>query len=288
MRAGNLERFFKMKNYSIKNVLFSGVLRSALVLLLLTVCSPRSVYSLIEEEINNIEVYQKSKDGVVNISSVVIQYDFFLNPVPGEGVGSGSIIDAEGYILTNNHVIRNARQLDVTLADGKKFKARLVGSEPSLDLAMIKIEPRGELLKPLRFGNSENLRVGDKVLAIGNPFGLEQTLTTGIISFIGRDLRVDRDLVIENMIQTDASINPGNSGGPLLDSKGKIIGVNTAILSPTGTSVGVGFAIPADQVKKVLSELRGETWHIWHIFILLGILTIFIIWRIISRAGSRK
>lgn len=275
---------------SSKSYFFPGVLNRIVILLCFCVCFlPHPVYALIEEEINNIQVYQKTKDGVVNISSVVIQYDFFLNPVPGEGVGSGSIIDTKGHILTNNHVIRNAQQLDVTLADGRKFKAKLVGSEPSLDLAMIKIEPKGAPLKPLTLGNSRDLHIGDKVLAIGNPFGLDQTLTTGIISFIGRDLRVGKDLVIENMIQTDASINPGNSGGPLLDSNGNIIGINTAIFSPTGSSVGVGFALPVDQVKNVLKKLKKETWMPNPIvFIVLGVLIVFIIWRIISRAGSYR
>lgn len=213
---------------------------------------------LTEDEKNNITVYQKASPSVVNIISTVITRDFFLNPIPREGSGSGSIIDTKGHILTNNHVIRDAQKLEVTLADGSKWPAKLVGTDPDNDLAVIKINAQPERLKPLPFGDSKKLQVGQKVLAIGNPFGLGLTLTTGIISSLGRTIRSEVGTTIEDVIQTDASINPGNSGGPLLNSQGEIIGVNTAILSPTGASVGIGFAIPVNTAKRIVPELIAK------------------------------
>lgn len=195
---------------------------------------------------------------MVNVISTVITRDFFLNPIPREGSGSGLIIDTRGHILTNNHVIRDAQKLEVTLVDGSKWPAKLVGTDPDTDLAVLKINAPPEKLKPLSFGDSKKLQVGQKVLAIGNPFGLGLTLTTGIISSLGRTIRSEVGTTIEDVIQTDASINPGNSGGPLLNSEGEIIGVNTAILSPTGVSVGIGFAIPVNTAKRIASELMAK------------------------------
>ncbi len=212
-------------------------------------------FALTEDEKNNVSIYQKASPSVVNVTSTVITRDFFLNPIPREGSGSGSIIDTRGHILTNNHVIRDAQKLEVTLADGSKWPAKLIGTDPDTDLAVIKINSPPEKIKPLAFGDSQKLRVGQKVLAIGNPFGLGLTLTTGIISSLGRTIRSEVGTTIEDVIQTDASINPGNSGGPLLNSEGAIIGVNTAILSPTGVSVGIGFAIPVNTARRVSSEL---------------------------------
>jgi len=215
-------------------------------------------FALTDDEKNNVSIYQKASPSVVNVISTVITRDFFLNPTPREGSGSGSIIDTRGHILTNNHVIRDAQKLEVTLVDGSKWPAKLIGTDPDTDLAVIKINSPPEKLKPLPFGDSRKLQVGQKVLAIGNPFGLGLTLTTGIISSLGRTIRSEVGTTIEDVIQTDASINPGNSGGPLLNSEGEIIGINTAILSPTGVSVGIGFAIPVNTAKRISSELLSK------------------------------
>jgi putative serine protease PepD len=218
-----------------------------------------------EDEENNISIYRRVGPGVVNITSVVVQRDFFFNPIPREGAGSGSIIDDAGHILTNHHVIRNSRKLEVTLSDGSKWPARFVGADPDNDLAVIKIDAPKEKLTVIPMGDSSGLQIGQKVLAIGNPFGLGQTLTTGIISSLGRSIRSDAGTLIEDVIQTDAAINPGNSGGPLLDSKGRIIGINSAIISPTGASVGIGFAIPANTARRILPELiaKGHVSYPW-------------------------
>jgi len=214
--------------------------------------------ALTDDEKNNVAIYQKASPSVVNVISTVISRDFFFNPVPREGSGSGSIIDIRGHILTNNHVIRDAQKLEVTLVDGSKWPAKLIGTDPDSDLAVIKINSPPEKLKPLSFGDSRKLQVGQKVLALGNPFGLGLTLTTGIISSLGRTIRSEVGTTIEDVIQTDASINPGNSGGPLLNSEGEIIGVNTAIISPTGASVGIGFAIPVNTAKRIAAELIAK------------------------------
>jgi len=217
-----------------------------------------SPLALTDDEKNNVAVYQKASPSVVNIISSVITRDFFLNPVPREGSGSGSVIDSKGYILTNNHVIKDARKLEVTLADGSKWPASLIGADPDNDLAVIKIEAPTPKLKPLPWSDSQKLQVGQKVMAIGNPFGLGLTLTTGIISSLGRTIRSEVGTQIEGVIQTDASINPGNSGGPLLNSEGEMIGINTAILSPTGGSVGIGFAIPVNTAKRIVPQLISK------------------------------
>ncbi len=214
--------------------------------------------ALTEDERNNISIYQKASLSVVNVTSTVITRDFFLNPIPREGSGSGSIIDNRGHVLTNNHVIRDAQKLEVTLSDGAKFPAKLVGTDPDNDLAVIQVNAPGEKLKPLPLGDSRRLQVGQKVLAIGNPFGLGLTLTTGVISSLGRNIRSEVGTMIEELIQTDASINPGNSGGPLLNSDGEIIGINTAIISPTGASVGIGFAIPVNSAKRIIPQLISK------------------------------
>jgi putative serine protease PepD len=213
---------------------------------------------LTDDEKNNVNIYQKVSPSVVNVISTVITRDFFFNPIPREGSGSGSIIDARGHILTNNHVIRDAKKLEVTLADGSKWPATLVGTDPDNDLAVIKIDAPADKLKPLPLGDSQKLQVGQKVLAIGNPFGLGLTLTTGIISSVGRNIRSEVGTMIEDLIQTDASINPGNSGGPLLNSEGEMIGINTAIISPTGVSVGIGFAIPVNTAKRMVPQLISK------------------------------
>ncbi|MFH2218706.1 MAG: trypsin-like peptidase domain-containing protein [Pseudomonadota bacterium] len=222
-------------------------------------------WSLTKDEENSITVYKTAARGVVNITSVVVERDFFHGLIPREGAGSGTIIDNRGHILTNNHVIKDAHRIEVTLSDGSKWPGRLVGTDTDNDLAVIRIDAPAERLEPLPLGDSSNLRVGQKVLAIGNPFGLSETLTTGIISSIGRSIRSPGGMLIEDLIQTDAAINMGNSGGPLLDSNGEIIGINTAIFSPSGGSVGIGFAIPVDAAKQIIPALieKGYVSHPW-------------------------
>jgi S1-C subfamily serine protease len=204
------------------------------------------------EEQNNISVYRKSIGSVVNITSRVMTYDFFYGLVPQEGQGSGFVIDKEGRILTNYHVIADARQVEVTLHDRKKYKAAIVGVDKSHDLAIVQI--KADDLQPMTLGDSTNLQVGQKVYAIGNPFGLAGTLTQGIVSSI-RQVQEPDGLVIDEAIQTDAAINPGNSGGPLLNSHGAVIGINTIIASSVGQSAGIGFAIPINTAKAVVNDL---------------------------------
>lgn len=222
---------------------------------LLPVQSSPDVF-LTPDEQNNISVYTARNQGVVNITTETVSYSLFFEPVPQEGAsGSGSIIDRRGYILTNNHVISRAVRVFVTLATGSRFEAQVVGVDPENDLAVLKIDAGSEELTVIPLGSTANLRVGQKVIAIGNPFSFDRTMTTGIVSGLGRPIRSQSGTVINNMIQTDASINPGNSGGPLLDNQGSLIGVNTMIYTPTGGSVGVGFAVPVETAKRVIPDL---------------------------------
>ena len=208
--------------------------------------------SLDGEEQNNIGVYRKNIDSVVNITSKAVTFDFFYGLMPQEGQGSGFIIDKEGHILTNYHVIADARQVEVTLHNRKKYRATVIGMDKSHDLAVIQIKAPN--LTPMVLGESRNLQVGQKVYAIGNPFGLSGTMTRGIISSI-RPVQEPDGLVIDEAIQTDAAINPGNSGGPLLNWHGEVIGINTMIASNVGQSAGIGFAIPINTAKAVLNDL---------------------------------
>jgi S1-C subfamily serine protease len=209
--------------------------------------------SLDAEEQNNITVYRKNIASVVNITSRVMTFDFFYGPVPQEGQGSGFVIDKDGHILTNYHVIADARQVEVTLHNRKKYKATIVGTDKSHDLAIVQIKAPD--LQPMTLGDSANLQVGQKVYAIGNPFGLAGTLTRGIVSSI-RQVQEPDGLVIEEAIQTDAAINPGNSGGPLLNWHGQVIGINTMIASNGAQqSSGIGFAIPINTAKAVVNDL---------------------------------
>lgn len=210
--------------------------------------------SVATDEQNNIEVYRAASPGVVFITSTSVGGDPF-NSRPGRGTGSGSVIDAQGHILTNYHVIEGAQRLSVNLGGDRTYPARVVGTDADTDLAVIKIEAPTNQLTIVPLGDSDRLAIGQKVLAIGNPFGLDRTLTTGVISGLQRPIRARTNRLIEGAIQTDASINPGNSGGPLLDSRGRMIGVNSQILSPAGGSVGVGFAIPVNIVKRLLPQL---------------------------------
>ncbi len=220
-----------------------------------TAPSAAAVSRLSEDEKNNIDIYQKYGPGVVNITTTTLAYDFFLQPVPQSGTGSGAVVDTNGHIVTNHHVIAEAQRLEVTLWDRSKYRAKVVGDDPNHDLAIIKIDAPKDKLKPIPIGTSQGLLVGQKVLAIGNPYGLERTLTTGIISSLGRSIETQNRRVVDEIIQTDAAINPGNSGGPLLNSSGEIIGINTAIYSESGGSVGIGFAIPADTVRSITGDL---------------------------------
>ncbi|MDR1469441.1 MAG: trypsin-like peptidase domain-containing protein [Spirochaetaceae bacterium] len=210
-----------------------------------------------ESERENISVYDALNKAVVNITTETVALNWFLEAVPQDGgSGSGSIIDTGGYVLTNNHVIEKAIKVFINLADGSQIEGEVVGTDPENDLAVLKFTPpTGVELSTIPFGDSSNLRVGQKVLAIGNPFGFERTLTVGIVSGIGRPIKTSARNIIKDMIQTDASINPGNSGGPLLDARGRMIGINTMIYSPSGGSVGIGLAIPVNTAKRVVAEL---------------------------------
>lgn len=208
------------------------------------------------DEQNNIEIYRTLSPGVVNIHSTSYARDFFGFVEPQEGSGSGSILDQAGHILTNNHVVERAEKLSVSFGGQKNYAATVVGRDPDTDLAVIRvIEKPREPLTVVPVGDSDKLVVGQKVLAIGNPFGLDRTLTTGVISGLQRPIRARNNRQIEGAIQTDASINPGNSGGPLLDSHGLMIGINSQILSPSGASAGVGFAVPVNIAKRIVPQL---------------------------------
>ena len=208
--------------------------------------------SLDGEEQNNIAVYKKNIPSVVNVTSRSVTFDFFYGLVPQEGQGSGFIIDKDGHILTNYHVIADARQVKVTLHNHKSYSATVVGTDPAHDLAVIQIKAPD--LVPAVLGDSRNLQVGQKVYAIGNPFGLAGTMTRGIVSSI-RPVREPNGAMIDEAIQTDAAINPGNSGGPLMNWHGEVIGINTMILSNVGQNAGIGFAIPINTAKAVLNDL---------------------------------
>jgi S1-C subfamily serine protease len=208
--------------------------------------------SLDGEEQNNVAVYKKNIPSVVNVTSRAVTFDFFYGLVPQEGQGSGFVIDRDGHILTNYHVIADARQVEVTLHNRKKYRATVIGTDPTHDLAVIQI--KAPELVPAVLGDSRNLQVGQKVYAIGNPFGLAGTMTRGIVSSI-RPVREPNGATIDEAIQTDAAINPGNSGGPLMNWHGEVIGINTMILSSVGQNAGIGFAIPINTAKAVLNDL---------------------------------
>ena len=219
------------------------------------VASSLSSYS--QDENENISVYKNCNEAVVNINTKVTSYDWFWDPyVTDGGSGSGSIIDKRGYILTNVHVISGASKIYVSLYDGSQYEASVVGEDIDSDLAIIKFDPpQGLTLKTISFADSTKLLVGQKVIAIGNPFGMERTMTTGIVSGLGRPIQNSNNRIIRNMIQTDAAINPGNSGGPLLDTSGRMVGINTMIMSSSGSSSGVGFAVPSEIAVRVVNDL---------------------------------
>ena len=213
------------------------------------------------DEQNNIDIYKSNRLATVHVTSVVYERDFFFRVYPSQGTGSGFVINEDGQIVTNFHVVKGSQNITVTLADQKIYKAKVLGIARRDDLALIKIQPDHKL-PFVQLGDSDNLQVGQKVLAIGNPFGLDFTLTTGIVSSLGRSLDNDDQTTLDGLIQTDAAINPGNSGGPLLDSRGNVIGVNTAIFSPQNGSgesgsIGIGFAMPISRVKAMLEEYHS-------------------------------
>ena len=221
---------------------------------------PRAVTprgDLAADEKSTIELFRQASPSVVYITTMAVRRDRFsfdVMEIP-QGTGSGFVYDDRGHIVTNFHVIRGADQARVTLADGSSFDAGLVGVEPDFDLAVLRIQADAARLHPIPIGTSSDLDVGQKVFAIGSPFGLDQTLTTGVISGLGREIQSVTRRPIRGVIQTDAAINPGNSGGPLLDSAGRLIGVNTAIYSPSGAYAGVGFAVPVDDVNRAVPQL---------------------------------
>jgi S1-C subfamily serine protease len=211
---------------------------------------------LTPDEAASVYIYERNTKSVANITTRSVRSDgFFLFDEVSKGTGSGSVLDKQGHVLTNYHVIEDAREVKVTLYDGKTYDARLVGGDPINDTAVLRVTAPSDVLHPIAIGDSGNLRVGMHVYAIGNPFGLERTMSTGIISSLNRSLRVTASRSIKSMIQIDAAINPGNSGGPLLDSHGRLIGMNTAIASRTGQSSGVGFAIPVNLISRVVPQL---------------------------------
>ena len=209
------------------------------------------------EEKGTIELFKLASSSVVYITSVAVERDAFsmnVFEIP-QGAGSGFIWDERGYIVTNFHVIQNASAARITLSDHSSWEAKLVGVETDKDIAVLKIDPAGTRLSPITIGTSKDLRVGQRVYAIGNPFGFDHTLTTGVISGLGREIKSVTDRPIQGVIQTDAAINPGNSGGPLLDSAGRLIGMNTAIVSPSGSYAGIGFAVPVDTINRIVPQL---------------------------------
>ncbi|MFM8292894.1 MAG: S1C family serine protease, partial [Planctomycetia bacterium] len=213
------------------------------------------------EERTNISVYEAVNRSVVNINTkATVATGLLLIEMPSEGAGSGIVLDKQGHLLTNFHVVEGAKEIQVLLYDGSSHQAAVVGFDPATDVAVIKVDAPADLLQPVSFGTSGDLRVGQRVFAIGNPFGLERTLTTGIISSLNRSLPTRTGRTIKSIIQTDAAINPGNSGGPLLDSNARLIGMNTAIASRTGQSAGVGFAIPVGTLARIVPQLiqRGR------------------------------
>src|ERR1700693_5072187 len=207
------------------------------------------------DELNNIEIYKAAKESVAYITSTIYQQTFFFEMVPTRALGSGFVISADGRILTNNHVISGSSKIEVTLPDQSRYIAKVLVRDRGDDLALIQIEPKKKL-PFLKLGDSDTLQVGQKVLAIGNPFGYAGTLTTGVVSSLGREIRSENS-TLEGLVQTDAAINEGNRGGPLLDSQGNVIGINTAILAPSGGNIGIGFAMPINRVKSMLDDFRA-------------------------------
>jgi S1-C subfamily serine protease len=269
-----------MRHRPIQTILVTGIITFAVTVLLLRwdviplydrgnlaqkvesaiAAGPNTQPPLSSDEEINIRVYNKVSPGVVNITATVVEYDFFFAPVARPGTGSGSVLDIEGHVLTNYHVIEpSPDNLEVALPDHTKYRAKVVGVDRQNDLAVIKmLQVPKERLHPVPLGESASLKVGQKVLAIGNPFRLQNTLTVGIISSLGRRIQTENGDLVDNIIQTDAAINPGNSGGPLLNTAGEMIGINTSIITTSGGNMGIGFAVPADTIRRVVRDLIAE------------------------------
>jgi S1-C subfamily serine protease len=211
--------------------------------------------ALTDDESINVRIYRLASPAVANILTKATEYDFFMDPVPVEGAGSGFVIDPRGYILTNYHVVEGAQSIEVVLGDQSHYRASFVGADQRNDVALLKIDPKEKHLVALSLGDSSSLQVGQKVLAIGNPFGFQSTLTTGVVSALGRTVQTSQSTFIDEAIQTDAAINRGNSGGPLINSHGQVIGINSAIYTPSGTTAGIGFAIPVNTAKNIATDL---------------------------------
>jgi S1-C subfamily serine protease len=214
--------------------------------------------ALTDEESINVRVYRQASPAVANVLTKATEYDFFMDPVPVAGAGSGFVFDDRGYILTNFHVVEGAQSIEVVLGDQTRYPAKFIGADQRNDVALVKIDPKGKHLVALPIGDSASLQVGQKVLAIGNPFGFQSTLTTGVVSALGRTVQTSELTFIDEAIQTDAAINRGNSGGPLINSRGEVIGINSAIFTPTGTTAGIGFAIPINTAKRIAHDLITE------------------------------
>src|SRR5262252_1802042 len=214
--------------------------------------------ALSNDEVLNVRIYRQTSPAVANILTKATEYDFWMDPVPVEGAGSGFVIDNKGYVLTNFHVVQGAQSIEVVLGDQSRYSAKFIGADQRNDVALLKIEPKGKQLVTLPLGDSAALQVGQKVLAIGNPFGFQSTLTTGVLSALGRTVQTSQDTFIDEAIQTDASINRGNSGGPLINTHGEVIGINSAIYTPSGTAAGIGFAIPINTAKLIANDLINE------------------------------
>jgi len=214
--------------------------------------------ALTEYESINVRIYRQASPAVANILTKATEYDFFMDPVPVEGAGSGFVIDPRGFILTNYHVVAGAQAIEVILGDQSRYPAKFIGADQRNDVALVKIEPKGKQLSALPLGDSSTLQVGQKVLAIGDPFGFQSTLTTGVVSALGRTVQTSQTTFIDQAIQTDASINRGNSGGPLINTHGEVIGINSAIYTPSGTTAGIGFAIPINTAKLIANDLMAE------------------------------
>jgi len=210
----------------------------------------------LDEVVNR--AYQRVSPSVVHITSTVLKRGFFFEVIPQRGTGSGILVSSDGYVLTNNHVIENADQIEVTLSNGERYEAELVGSDPANDIAVIRLLNPPDNLPVAPLGDSSKLRIGEFVIAIGNPFGLDRTATLGIISSLNRSIRSGKGYVMHGLIQTDASINPGNSGGPLVNLQGEVIGINTAILTTSGGSIGIGFAIPINRAREIMQRMIEE------------------------------
>ena len=273
-----------MKRHSLRTILITILLTSATTIVALRwdlvpgygeketsmpafAADPLRQPALTSDEEINIRVYDEVSPGVVNVTKKVIGYDFFFSPVYREGSGTGCLLDRNGHVLTNYHVIESADELEVTMPDRSKYRAKIVGVDPQNDLAVIRlIDAPAEKLFPISIGNSDTIKVGQKVLAIGNPLGLQNTLTVGIVSSIGRRIQTESGDLVENVIQTDAAINPGNSGGPLLNTAGEMIGINTSIFTIRGGgNIGIGFSIPANTIRRVAADLieYGEVLRPW-------------------------